>query len=75
MKTNEVILNACESNIKNTYNDKPRGYYDPNPVEVFFTRVGQEIFKFTVTKSATLFTSTYFFKLLIISAGIFLFIL
>ena len=47
MKTSEVILRSCENNIKNTYNGKPRGYYDPNPVEVFFTKVGQEIFKFT----------------------------
>ena len=47
MKTSEVILNVCENNIENTYRDKKRGYYDPSPVEVFFTRVGQEIFKFT----------------------------
>ena len=47
MKTSEVILNVCENNIENTYRGKKRGYYDPSPVEVFFTRVGQVIFKFT----------------------------
>ena len=31
----------------NTYRGKPRGYYDPSPVEMFFTKIGQEIFKFT----------------------------
>ncbi len=29
------------------YKGKPRGYYDPTPTEVFFTELGQEIFKFT----------------------------
>ena len=47
MKTSEVILNVCEKNIKDTYRGKPRGYYDQSPVEIFFTRVGQEIFKYT----------------------------
>ena len=31
----------------NTYRGKPRGYYDPSPVEIFFSKIGQEIFKFT----------------------------
>ena len=28
------------------YKGKPRGYYDPSPQEVFFTELGQEIFKY-----------------------------
>jgi hypothetical protein len=41
MKTSETVTN------KRLYNGKPRGYYDPNPVEVFFTKVGQAIYEFT----------------------------
>ena len=40
MKTIEI------SNDK-LYKGKPRGYYDPSPQEVFFTKLGQEIFKYT----------------------------
>ena len=29
------------------YKGRPRGYYDPTPTEVFFTELGQEIFKYT----------------------------
>ncbi len=29
------------------YRGRPRGYYDPTPQEVFFTELGQEIFRFT----------------------------
>jgi hypothetical protein len=47
MKTSDVILNGLQDNVDNAYLGKPKGYYDPSPVEVFFTRVGQEIFKFT----------------------------
>jgi hypothetical protein len=45
MKTSEA-LNSTE-HTKKLYRGKPRGYYDPSPVEVFFTRVGQSIYKFT----------------------------
>ena len=41
MKTSELLNNS------KFYNGKPRGYYDPSPVEVFFTLVGQSIFEFT----------------------------
>lgn len=41
MKTSEILNNS------KFYNGKPRGYYDPSPVEVFFTLVGQSIFEFT----------------------------
>ena len=41
MKTSELISN------KKLYKGKPRGYYDPSPIEVFFTKVGQAIFEFT----------------------------
>ena len=41
MKTSEILNNS------KLYNGKPRGYYDPTPVEVFFTLVGQSIFEFT----------------------------
>ena len=41
MKTSELLNNS------KFYNGKPRGYYDPTPVEVFFTLVGQSIFEFT----------------------------
>ena len=35
------------NNGENLYRGKPRGYYDPTPAEVFFTKLGQEIFKVT----------------------------
>ena len=41
MKTSELLSN------KQLYRGKPKGYYDPSPVEVFFIKLGQEIFKFT----------------------------
>jgi len=40
MKTSEVYNDKL-------HRGKPRGYYDPSPIEVFFTKVGQAIFKFT----------------------------
>jgi len=40
MKTSEVYNDRL-------HRGKPRGYYDPSPMEVFFTKVGQAIFKFT----------------------------
>ena len=42
-------MKTSESSIKtrNTYRGKPRGYYDPSPVEEFFTKVGQSIYQFT----------------------------
>lgn len=40
MKTSEVYTDKL-------HRGKPRGYYDPSPMEMFFTKVGQEIFKFT----------------------------
>ena len=33
------------------YRGKPRGYYDPSEAEMFFTRLGQEIFKVTDNKT------------------------
>ena len=30
---------------------KPRGYYDPSEKEMFFTKLGQEIFKVTESKT------------------------
>lgn len=44
MKTSEMRRVAATSKL---YNGKPRGYYDPSPVEVIFTKIGQEIYKFT----------------------------
>jgi hypothetical protein len=41
MKTSEMKAT------KKTYKGRPRGYYDPSPVEEFFTKVGQAIYKFT----------------------------
>ena len=35
---------------ENLYRGKQRGYYDPTPAEVFFTKLGQEIFKVTEDK-------------------------
>jgi|TARA_B100000073_G_C23663969_1_gene545813 hypothetical protein len=40
MKTSEVYNEKL-------HRGKPRGYYDPSPMEVFFTKVGQAIFKYT----------------------------
>jgi len=40
MKTNE-----------NLYRGKERGIYDPSEIEVFFTKLGQEIFKVTDSKT------------------------
>ena len=40
MKTNE-----------NLYRGKPRGLYDPSEIEVFFTKLGQEIYKVTDNKT------------------------
>jgi len=40
MKTSEVYNDKL-------HRGKPRGYYDPSPIEVFFTKVGQAIFKST----------------------------
>ena len=34
-------ISETATNNKKLYNGKPRGYYDPTPVEVFFTKVGQ----------------------------------
>ena len=42
MKISETVTNN-----KKFYNGKPRGYYDPTPVEVFFTKVGQAIYEYT----------------------------
>lgn len=54
MKTNEkeiedrLVENLQFDEVKlNTHRGKTRGYYDPNPVEVFFTRIGQAIYQFT----------------------------
>ena len=54
MKTNEqdiedrLIENLQFEDVKlKTHRGKQRGYYDPNPVEVFFTRIGQAIYQFT----------------------------
>ena len=35
----------------NMYRGKKRGYYDPSAIEVFFTNLGQEIFKVTDNKA------------------------
>tara|TARA_B100000745_G_C19978364_1_gene331350 strand:+ start:164 stop:454 length:291 start_codon:yes stop_codon:yes gene_type:complete len=35
---------------ENLYRGKPRGLYDPTNIEVFFTKLGQEIFKVTEDK-------------------------
>jgi len=40
MKTSEVYTDKL-------HRGKPRGYYDPTPIEMFFTKVGQAIFLFT----------------------------
>ena len=34
-----------------TYRGKPRGIYDPSAIEVYFTRLGQSIFKVTDNKT------------------------
>lgn len=49
MKTSEVYNKVIDDKLYNTklHKGKPRGYYDPSPIEVFFTKIGQEIFKFT----------------------------
>ena len=36
---------------KNFYRGKPRGLYDPSSTEVFFTKLGQEIYKVTDNKT------------------------
>ncbi len=36
---------------ENHYRGKPRGIYDPSEIEVFFTKLGQEIFKVTDSKT------------------------
>ena len=41
MKTSEAISN------RKLYRGRPRGYYDPTLVEVFFTKVGQAIYEYT----------------------------
>jgi len=41
MKTSEAISN------RKLYRGRPRGYYDPTLVEIFFTKVGQAIYEFT----------------------------
>lgn len=33
------------------YRGRTRGYYDPSEIEVFFTKIGQEIFKITDNKT------------------------
>ena len=33
------------------YRGKPRGLYDPSNIEVFFTKLGQEIYKVTDNKT------------------------
>ena len=35
---------------ENFYRGKPRGLYDPSTTEVFFTKLGQEIFEVTEDK-------------------------
>jgi len=45
MKMSDALKST--EHTKSLYKGKPRGYYDPTPVEVFFTRVGQSIYKFT----------------------------
>jgi|TARA_B110000438_G_scaffold256984_1_gene264802 hypothetical protein len=45
MKTSEVVKTTKRT--RSLHRGKPRGYYDPTPIEVFFTRVGQSIFKYT----------------------------
>tara|TARA_B100000780_G_C21089659_1_gene439128 strand:- start:784 stop:1107 length:324 start_codon:yes stop_codon:yes gene_type:complete len=49
MKTSEVYEGLVDNKLYNTklHKGKPRGYYDPSPVEVFFTKIGQEIYKYT----------------------------
>ena len=46
MKMSDALKST--EHTKSLYKGKPRGYYDPTPVEVFFTRVGQSIYKFTL---------------------------
>ena len=36
---------------ENLYRGKKRGLYDPSEIEVFFTKLGQEIFKVTDNKT------------------------
>ena len=36
---------------ENFYRGKPRGLYDPSATEVFFTKLGQEIYKVTDNKT------------------------
>ena len=36
---------------KDLYRGKPRGLYDPSNIEVFFTKLGQEIYKVTDSKT------------------------
>lgn len=40
MKISEVYTDKL-------HRGKPRGYYDPSPIDMFFTKVGQAIFLFT----------------------------
>ena len=44
MKTSE---RTTTKRPRRLYRGKPRGYYDPSPVEEFFTKVGQSIYEFT----------------------------
>ena len=44
MKTSE---RTTTKRPRRLYRGKLRGYYDPSPVEEFFTKVGQSIYEFT----------------------------
>jgi hypothetical protein len=45
MKTSERTTTTKTP--RRLYRGRPRGYYDPSPVEEFFTKVGQSIYEFT----------------------------
>lgn len=45
MKT--IEYNYEEKSKGNLYRGKPRGLYDPSATEVFMTKLGQEIYKYT----------------------------
>ena len=45
MKT--IEYNYEDKSKDNLYRGKPRGLYDPSPTEVFMTKLGQEIYKYT----------------------------
>ena len=44
------MINKMITDEAKLYRGKPRGYYDPTPTEVIFTKLGQEIFKVTEDK-------------------------